>query len=311
LITFLASPKPFSGIANEQQCRSIRNWQGVCAGAQVILYGASAGIEKAGHDLGAEVVTEIESSPAGVPLFGAIADHAARHGRYDLQVYLNCDILLSGILQAFESIEFTKFLLIGERLDLPEGLFVDLNSPGWKNKVLDLANEGQIKLHGPTGIDYFAFRRGLWAGLPPVIIGRGGYDNALLAHCMRRRVPIIDGTARVLALHQFHGYGHVLGGAQYIANGPEAEVNFQAAGGKRSATLVSDADYVLENGRVSPNVYGRDRLRYFELKCRYAYGFPKAGLAVRLVWRMLSAARLIRRREIDVLTLVANTNSEH
>lgn len=56
MITFLASPKPFKGIAKEQQYRAIRSWLAAAKDVEVILYGDSDGIDEAGLDLGVQVV---------------------------------------------------------------------------------------------------------------------------------------------------------------------------------------------------------------------------------------------------------------
>ena len=211
MITFLASPKPFQGIAKEHQYRAIRSWLAAADDAEVILYGGSAGIDEAGNDLGVRVQKQIGCAPSGVPYFGAIASHAAEHGRHDLQVYLNCDILLAGIQPGLRD-RFDRFLLIGQRIDLGEGVVVELAQGDWFQRLKDLAGEGKVTLHSPSGIDYFGFRRGMWQTLPTIVIGRCGYDNALLAYFMRNRIPIVDGTFAVTALHQFHDYGHVQGG---------------------------------------------------------------------------------------------------
>lgn len=306
MITFLSSPKPFEGIARANQHRAIQSWLAAAPDVEVILYGDSRGIDEAGRALGAKVVKDIQCSPAGIPYFGAIAGHAAEYGKHDLQIYLNCDILIAGLPLALRSIEFPRFLLIGERIDLAEGVFVDVTQSDWIRQLRQLGAEGRIGPHGPTGIDYFAFRRGGWQGLPPVVVGRGGYDNALLAHCLRHRIPIIDGTLAITALHLFHDYRHVQGGLQTVFGGADAEVNYRTAGGRHSAALVSDADYFLRDRQVVPWPCRGDRLRRFELDCRHAFGRPRLALGLRALWRLLSAAHLVGAKAMDSKTLLSH-----
>jgi hypothetical protein len=294
MITFLASPKPFRGIAKEHQYRAVRTWLAAAENAEVILYGDSDGIEEAGVDLGVRVQKQIGSAPSGIPYFGSIVQHAAEHGKYDLQVYLNCDILLTGIQPALKQIEFDQFLLIGQRIDLGEDVFVDLAQDDWTERLNDLAGAGKIKLHYPTGIDYFGFRRGMWKDLPTIIIGRCGYDNALIAYCMRNRIPIVDGTFSVTALHQFHDYGHVAGGQKTVARGSDAMHNIHQAGGPHGATMVSDAGYTVDNSQITYRPCRGDRLRHLELKVRYEMNRPNTALALRLIWRGLHAAGITR-----------------
>ena len=306
MITFLSSPKPFVGVAREQQHRAMQSWLAAAPGAEIFLYGESAGIDDAGARVGATVVRDVACAQSGVPFFGAIVEHARRSGKYDWQIYLNGDILLTGILFAFRQIQFPQFLLIGERIDLDEGGFVDVTAPNWKEKLDELHCQGRLRMHGPTGIDYFGFRRGLWDGLPPVVIGRGGYDNALLAHCLRQRIPIVDGTRVVTALHQFHDYGHVGGGEKTVFKGAEAHANSIAAGGKHSATLISDADYVLREGHLFYEPCRGDALRHIELQCRYRYPLlGVVGMAFRALWRLLAAVGLRRVRNYDLDMLLS------
>jgi hypothetical protein len=294
MITFLASPKPFKGIAKEHQHRAIQNWLAAADGAEVILYGDSAGIDEAGDKFGVRVQKQIDGTPSGIPYFGAIAEHAAEHAKHNLQVYLNCDILLNGIQEAITQIPFDQFLLIGQRIDLGEDVVVDPSQDDWIECLKNLSAIGKIRMHAPTGIDYFGFRRGMWRDLPTIIIGRCGYDNALLAYCMRNRIAIVDGTFAVTALHQFHDYGHVEGGQKTVARGSDAMHNIRQAGGLRGATMVSDAGYVLDNSRILHRPCRGDRLRRLELKVRYELGWPNVALGLRLIWRGLRAVGITR-----------------
>ncbi len=52
MISFLASPKPFTGIGREHQYRAIRSWLSSGKDVEVILYGDAAGIVEAGIELG-------------------------------------------------------------------------------------------------------------------------------------------------------------------------------------------------------------------------------------------------------------------
>lgn len=300
MITFLSSPKPFTGAARDNQMSAVRSWLSVHPEAEVILYGDSAGCAEVCAGLGVKHVPGIECAPSGVPYFGAIAAHAAEHARHDLQVYLNCDILLSGILPAMRLIEFPQFLLIGQRIDLGEGASVDPAHSGWRERLARLANEGKAALHGPSAIDYFGFRRGVWKGLPQVVIGRAGYDNALLAHCFRNRIPVVDATFAVAALHQYHDYAHVPGGHSAVWMGQDAQLNYRSAGGTHSRTMVSDADYVLRGPAIKFWPCRGDRLRRLELKLRYQAGWPGTALALRLLWRALTGLGIYGPQKIEL-----------
>lgn len=70
-----------------------------------------------------------------------------------------------------------------------------------------------------------------------------------------------------------------------IMRGSDAMHNLRHAGGGRSATLVSDAEYVLKNSVITPWPCRGDRLRRLELKLRYKAGWPKAALVLRRIWK--------------------------
>ncbi len=311
MITFLASPKPFKGIAKEQQYRAIRSWLAAAKDVEVILYGDSDGIDEAGLDLGVQVVKQLDCAPSGIPYFGSIVGHAAKYGQHDFQVYLNCDILLSGIFEAMSLITLTQFLLIGQRIDLTESVVMDFEESNWRQSLMQLAIEGKAILHSPTGIDYFAFRRGMWQDIPSIIIGRGGYDNALLAYCMRNQIPIVDGTLAVAALHQFHDYGHMKGGLKVVMEGSDAMHNIRIGGVKRSPPLVSDSGYILKNSQVISCSCRGDWLRRAELKLRYEMGWLKTALVLRLIWRGINGVGIILKHKLSIVEVMYEFASTH
>jgi len=303
MLTFVSSPKPFKGIDKENQYRAIKSWILSTENAEVILYGDSAGIDQAGIDLGVKVVKDVASTESGLPYFGAIADHAAIHGKYDTQVYLNCDILLCNLHEAAKAIGFPKFLAIGQRIDLAAETFLDQHPAEYKEIINQLLTEGRVQMHETSGVDYFMFPRGLWNGVKQIVVGRGGYDNALLDFCKWNQYPIIDCTLSVIALHQFHDYSHVKGNRDTVFFGADAKQNIEAAG-RYSFLSVADADYILDNFQLQEIACRGDYLRKTELKWRYHRKWKKGSLALRMVWRVLNAAKLIRKKELELAQLV-------
>ena len=285
MITFLTSPKPFTGIASIQQTKAIRNWQGLGDNVEVILYGDSPRTAAACRELGIRHVPDIKATEQGIPYFEAIAAHAAEHASYDIQVYLNCDILLtSHILKAIKRIPFADFLMIGQRIDLKEGVEVDAAGIGNPEQLMMLADAGLISLHTPGGSDYFAFRRGMWTDLPPVVIGRGGYDNALIAYCLQRHIPVIDSTLTVPALHQFHDYGHAAGGADEVFKGDDAKRNL-AFVPLDAIPVLEDSCYLLRGNELSQIRCRGDLLRFLFMKYRYR-NVPLLPGILRNLWRL-------------------------
>jgi len=271
LITFLSSPKAFAGRAATQQIAAIKSWLALSDDVEIILYGNSPGIIEACTELNISHVPNVESTNGGIPYFGAIADHAARYAKYDNQVYINCDILLtSHILTAFEQITFNEFLIIGQRIDLKDGVDMNLTEAGFALKLDTLLKDNLISLHPPAGSDYFGFKRGMWNRLPPVIIGRGGYDNALIAFCLQKGIPVIDTTLMIPAIHQFHEYGHAKGGYNEIFNSSDSAQNSVLLNGYIGLSL-EDANWIMTSEGLKRKLLKRAFLRSLHVKLHFVY----------------------------------------
>jgi hypothetical protein len=290
VITFLTSCKPFTGPNSMNQVRAIRSWLAVAPGVEVIVYGRSEGAADVCALLGIRYVPEIECTQSGLPYLNAIAAHARDEAIHDTQVYLNCDILLdASLLRAVQDVQLPQYVMIGQRVDLDEAFDFESLDGDWLQALRAAVCRNRATLHSPAGMDYFVFTRGLWGDLPPVVIGRGTYDSALLAYCLRRRIAIVDATFSICALHQFHDYGHLSGGKKRVMHGAEAAFNQQSAGIRHSAPTIADAQWMLCDHTLSPNASRGDGLRALEMRLRFAHQRELIGLASRALWRVLTA----------------------
>ena len=295
MITFLSSPKAFTGNVRKIQLNAIRSWLAVHPDAEVIIYGDSERAVDACREVGVHNVPDIPCSPSGVPYFNSIVDHARIHARHDIQCYLNCDILMTeAVLKAIKPLEFPRYLVIGQRIDLSEGVDLDVTTANWKDELRKLAEQGKANMHAPSGMDYFIFPRGLWEGLPLLVIGRGGYDGALVAFCLRNKIPLINATLAILALHQFHDYGHMPGGEKEVFYCADARNNWRLHNVYYSISNSDDAPWLIVNGALLPNSIQKDWLRRIELKLRFDMKCEFLSKIARLLWRIAKAAGIIR-----------------
>jgi len=247
MITFLASPKPFTGHVGKIQRNAIRSWLAVHPEVEVLIYGDGEGVPEACGGMGVHHVSDISCSPSGIPFFNGIVEHARIHARHDVQCYLNCDILITEeIIKAIKLITFSRYLVVGQRIDLDEGVEIGASSEHWKEDVLRFVDKGKARLHEPTGMDYFIFPRGMWRGLPPLVIGRGGYDGALVTFCMRNKIPLINATLAIPVLHQFHDYRHMHGGEKSVFEGIDAQNNLLLHNIKHSIPNSADAQWLIQ-----------------------------------------------------------------
>lgn len=309
VLTFLASPKPFRGVDGDNQRRAIRSWCGVHPNAEVMLFGDAEGVEEVAREVSAHYVPNVQATPRGLPYFNAIVGHAETFARHDVLVYVNSDILLGpDVVRALRLVEqkgWREFLVTGQRVDLAHGATIDAeNSAAWLEQIAALAAVGQAELHGPSGMDYFIFRKNMWASLAPVIIGRAGYDNALLAYCLRRKIPTVDGTQVVLAIHQHHDYRHVAGGKRTVFVGDEARQNFELHQLKHSPPDVRDVEWSLLPGELVLSDARGDRVRQLEMHLRFGLGFERLGLVARALWRTLSLLGIRNSRELGLMQVL-------
>ena len=152
-------------------------------------------------------------------------------------VYCNCDVILlkefpAAIAQLMDS-ALGKFVAFGRRTDLKIDHELDFNSPDNESQLRDrLAVEGRWS--SVVCKEYFAFSRDLFQGIPQFAVGRGNWDNWLVARARELNVPVVSISARVPAIHQEHGYSQTsqLNRLNSYVLGREAKENQRLARGR-------------------------------------------------------------------------------
>jgi hypothetical protein len=312
VLSFLASPKPFVGHAGVIQRNAIRSWKAVNPDVEVIIYGDGEGVSEVCRDMGLQHVPDIPCSPSGVPYFNEIARHADRNARYDTQCYLNCDIILAGdIIGAIRSITFPRYLITGQRIDMQEGVTIDVTTEEWRRNLPEIVMAGGAVLHAPTGMDYFIFERGTWSSLLPLVIGRGGYDEALVLYCLRNGIPFINGTLAIVALHQYHDYGHLKGGRKAVGQGEDARNNRNLHRNHHSMPNSADAPWLIIDGKLVENTIQRGVLRKIEHYVRFSLGLERISLFFRILWRLAAAVGIARERLISIESIMEMAVQKH
>ena len=289
MITLLSSLKPFRGDVARLQENALRNWRRLGKDVEIILYGDGEGVAEHARRYAARHVPVIDCSAKGIPRFDAIVAHAATEAKYDLQLYLNGDILIPpDTINHLGRVTFKQFLVVGQRIDLGQRAEFDPVTDRWSKQIADCFAQGEAQLHGPFGSDYFVFPRGFWHGLPPLVIGRGAYDNALLAFCLRKGAPLIDATRALPIVHQWHDYSHVPGAFNEAHHGPDAVANRRLHDIVHGAPSLMDADWQMCSSTLAATDFRGQRLRRWEVLLRYRWDckLPSYLLraACRAVW---------------------------
>ncbi|MCB9139509.1 MAG: hypothetical protein H6642_14300 [Caldilineaceae bacterium] len=288
MLTIFSIPKSFVDphIALIQR-NAIQSWQRIESSSQIILFGDEYGVPNIANSLGIGHIGCVERNAYGTPLLNSVFSKVQMIANNPLLCYVNADIvLLPDFIEQINAIRHRRFMMTGRRMDCDLKDELNFEDPAWARNLAHLVDQ-KGKLSQSTAMDYFVFPRDLVKDMPPFAVGRPGWDNWFVYYVRSRRIPVIDATPSVMAVHQNHGYLHVKQRTGEKWEGPEAEENRQLMPDKARSFGTSDATYVLDNRRVSPALsppyLDRKLTRQDELIPRYSWLEP---LRRRLFWRL-------------------------
>ncbi|HOO93873.1 MAG TPA: hypothetical protein PKX94_10400, partial [Opitutales bacterium] len=116
------------------------------------------------------------------------------------------------------------------------------------------------KVFAMAGSDYFFFKKSSLGALPEFVVGRPYWDNWMIYNARQKKLPVIDATLSILAIHQKHGYSHVPENRGGTYNGPEGDVNYEILGPLRKFELW-DATHFLDSDSMVCKVKGENYLK--------------------------------------------------
>lgn len=242
-ITIFALPKAFVGNANRIQSNAFRSWMQLSPAVDVLLVGDEEGIADFAAEHNVAHVGTVNRNSSGTPLVSDAFSIAHQVSSSATLVYCNSDVILDqSFVRAMEALanqkQFERWLGIGQRTDVAIDRELNFNDEvelQWLEKHC-VAN-GEKSSH--VCKEYFAFSRSLFEDVPPFAVGRGNWDNWMVASVKPMGVPVIDLSGLVTAIHQSHDYTHMQGSRMncYV-NGEEARENQRLAGGRN---LISGA----------------------------------------------------------------------
>lgn len=236
-LTIFAVPKFFQGHAALIQRNAIRSWAALAPHVEIILFGdkLDQGLVQIADEVSASLY-DCEVNKAGTPVLNHIFEktHSVARGR--CLCYLNADIILGPeifeVTDRLKEAELTSFLAIGQRTELnidSEICFENLDVV----RQLNQRRLAEGRLDSAVCKDFFLFTRDLFQDLPPFLVGRGNWDNWMVASSKSAGVPVVDVTSVMSVIHQQHDHQHVPGGRKnaYVF-GEEARENQRLAGGR-------------------------------------------------------------------------------
>ena len=220
---------------------------------EVILFGDEPGTCEIAAELGIHHVPDVRHSEYGSTRLDYIFMCAQEIARHDLLCYANCDIIfLPSLCETVTRVaEWSRnFLAVGKRWDTPVTQPLDFGAIDWEAQVRDLAmRSGKQQL--AYAVDYFVFSRGLYEGsMPPFVVARTHWDHWMIWKARSMKVPVVDVSTDVLAIHQNHDFAYHPGGLQGITTDAESKRNRALAGGQLHLYTIDHATHRLINGNI-------------------------------------------------------------
>lgn len=253
MLTIFTIPKPFQGHIDIIQRNAIASWKNLHPDVQIILCGNEEGIEAVCQEDNTDWIPNLECTEYGTPLLNSAFSQVARIARHPILCYVNGDIILmNSLITALKKINFSKFMMVGQRINLDITKILDFNQQDWENKLsVEIAKEGVLQ--SPNAIDYFIFPRDSeLVNILPFAVGRGGWDTWFIYRARQLNYPVIDATKAVTIVHQNHDYSHVPKREGNSWSGPETEANLKLMGGWDYVFSTLDATHILTENSLQP-----------------------------------------------------------
>ena len=284
MLTIFTAPRAFEGPVAWAQGNAIGSWALLDPRPRIVIFGDESGIGKMADEVAGVHIPRLTYSPSGAPKVDEMFRTVAERFSDDVLCYVNADIiLLPDFVAAIDEVaaRLHSYLVIGRRIDVDLGGPVDLQRSLVRAVSLPMRPEAGRLTEG-GGTDYFAYSPGDLPSVPPFALGRGYWDNWLIADALRRRLGVVDATEAVTALHQIHGYEHVKVGAtgtdkalQGVYRLPEANENLRLAGGLLRLRTVGEATHFLS---PTPNGPRLRRAGPGRRSPGFEAPFPKCGV---------------------------------
>jgi hypothetical protein len=229
------------------QRNALTSWTRLHADVEVILFGDDAGAAEIARELGLRHEPHVERNRFGTKRIDYMFARAQEIARHDVLCYCNCDIiLLPEFCAALDRVRerHERFLMVGRRWDTDIRETLDFSDAAWSKRAKELARRQGVQQPG-WSVDYFAFRRGLYAKMPALVIGRVWWDHWLVWKAREEGAAVVDASEVVTAIHQNHDYGYHPAGAKGVWTDEQAQENYRLAGGRWHLRTIEDATHIL------------------------------------------------------------------
>ena len=246
MLTLFTIPKAFHGHTGVIQRNAIKSWTMLRPECEVILLADDEGTAEVAKEFGVKHIPDIARNDFGTPLLNCAFEKAEAAANYSILCHVNADIILmSDFTEAVSKVNklTSRFLITGQRRDLEVTHLLDFEN-GWEEKLLcDVHEKG--RLHHFTGVDFWAYSKGVINNMPPFAVGRIATESWLMYKTRLEKADLIDATDTIVSVHQNHDYSHHPDGLRGIGTGVEAQRNRELVGGKSYFFIIKDRTHVL------------------------------------------------------------------
>jgi len=255
VVTIFTTAKAFRGHIEVIQRNALKSWKLLDRGVEIIVFGDEEGAAEVCWELGLRHEAEVLRSASGTKRLDFIFGRAQEIARHETLCYCNCDIVLTReFAEALRQVGAwrSRFLMVGRRWDTNVTEAIDFSRATWAEEIVGRARaEGYQRFY--HNIDYFAFTRGLYREIPPLVIGRVGWDPWLVGKAYAMGVPVVDVSEVVCAVHQNHDYGYHPQGMDGVWHDADAQKNLELAGREVRPRTIEDAQYRLTKAGMQAN----------------------------------------------------------
>jgi len=263
MITIFTIPKPFTDPHISMiQKNAIRSWLALKDDNQIVLVGNDKGVKEFANELNVEHIPNVKTNKFNTPLLDSAFALIKEKTQNDIIVYVNADIVfLNDFVEALKHVPSYEFLAVGRRVDLDITELIDFKGSSYEDYLTKKARKYGT-LHSPSGVDYFVFRKKSFENIPSFAVGRIGWDIWMVSEVRERKIPLIDMTDSVLAIHQNHDYPDMNKGTERKSN-PEAVSNLSHIKDRPYIFNIADSTWkITKNGLSKKHFYWYPKMKF-------------------------------------------------
>lgn len=218
MISIITTFKPFNGLALIHQVNALQSWTKFIEKPEIIVVGQCDGFESIMNKYNFKVkwIREVKTSYTGAPYVDDMIEKGLDAAKNEFICIINGDIiLLPDFMSTFLLVvnKYTRFLMTSRRLDLKIDHILNFDVPETVSYLKENARK-TYSYHNDKRllpIDLFVFHRDflLDVKIPPFVYGRGIFVRWFIYNAYRKRIPVIDATPVLTAVHQLHSHDYI------------------------------------------------------------------------------------------------------